>query len=50
MMIKDFKNHINNFFKEIQGNTGKYVETLKEETQNSFKELQGKPGSGGTCL
>jgi hypothetical protein len=33
MLIKDFKKDINNFLKEIQENTGKKVEALKEETQ-----------------
>ena len=32
MMIEDFKKDINNSFKEIQENTGKQVEALKEET------------------
>ena len=32
MMIKDFKNEINNSLKEIQENTGKQVEVFKEET------------------
>lgn len=32
-MIEDFKEYINNSFKEIQENTGKQVEALKEETQ-----------------
>jgi hypothetical protein len=32
MMIEEFKRDINNSFKEIQ-NTGKQVETPKEETQ-----------------
>ena len=40
MMIEDFKKGINNFLKEIQKNTGKQVEALKEETQRSLKELQ----------
>jgi hypothetical protein len=39
MMIEDFK-HINNSLKEIQENTGKKLEALKEETQKSLKELQ----------
>ena len=39
MMIEDFKKDMNNFFKEIQKNTGKQVETLKEETQKYLKEL-----------
>ena len=33
MMIEDFKKDINNSLKEIQENTGKYLEALKEETQ-----------------
>ena len=37
MMIEDFKD-INNSLKEIQENTGKQAEALKEETQNSLKE------------
>ena len=40
IMIKDFKKDINNFLKEIQDNTGKQLEALKEETQTSLKELQ----------
>ena len=39
MMIEDFKKDINNFLKEIQENTGKQVEALKQETQKSLKEL-----------
>ena len=39
MMIEDFKKDINNSLKEIQENTGKQVEALKEETQKSLKEL-----------
>jgi hypothetical protein len=35
MMIED----INNSLKEIQENTGKQAEALKEETQKSLKEL-----------
>jgi hypothetical protein len=33
MVIEDFKKDINNSFKEIQENTGKQVESLKEEPQ-----------------
>ena len=33
MMMEDFK-------KEIQENTGKQIEALKQETQKSHKELQ----------
>jgi hypothetical protein len=40
MLIEDFKEYINNHFKEIQKNPGKQVEVLKEETQKSCKELQ----------
>ena len=39
MLIEDFKDR-NNSIKEIQENTGKQVEALKEETQKSFRELQ----------
>jgi hypothetical protein len=35
MMIEDFKKDINNSLKEIQENTGKQLEALKEETQIS---------------
>jgi hypothetical protein len=31
MMIENFKMDINNFLKEIQENTGKQLEALKEE-------------------
>jgi hypothetical protein len=40
MMIEDFKKVINNFLKEIQENTGKQLESLKEERKKSLKELQ----------
>ena len=36
MLIEDFKKDINNSLKEIQDNTGKQVEVLKEETQKSL--------------
>jgi len=39
-VIEDFKKAINYSFKEIQDNTGKPVEALKEERQKSLKELQ----------
>ena len=41
-MIEDFKKDINNFLKEIQGNTGKQVETLKEETNplKKYRKIQ----------
>jgi hypothetical protein len=40
MLVKNFKKGINNSLKEIQENTAKQVEVLKEETQKSLKELQ----------
>jgi hypothetical protein len=40
MVMKDFKEDINNSLKEIQKNTGKQLEVLKEETQKPLKELQ----------
>jgi hypothetical protein len=39
MVIEDFKKDINNSLKEIQENTGKQLETLKEETQKSLWKL-----------
>ena len=39
IVIDDFKMEINNFLKEIQENTGKQLETLKEETKKFLKEL-----------
>ena len=33
MMIEDFRKDINNSLKEIQENTSKQLEALKEETQ-----------------
>jgi hypothetical protein len=40
MMVEDFKKGINNPLKEIQENTAKQVEVLKEEAQKSLKKLQ----------
>jgi hypothetical protein len=40
MVVDDFKKGINNTLKEIQENTAKQVEALKEETQKNLKELQ----------
>jgi hypothetical protein len=37
-MIEDFKKDINNFYKEIQENTGKQLEALKEETQKLLEK------------
>ena len=39
MMVEDIKKDFNNSL-EIQENTAKQVEDLKEETQKSLKELQ----------
>jgi hypothetical protein len=41
-MIYDFKKDINKSLKEIQENTVKQLEAVKEETQKSPKELIGK--------
>jgi hypothetical protein len=38
-MIKAFKEDRNNSFEEIQGNTGKQVEVLKEESNKFHKEI-----------
>jgi hypothetical protein len=35
MLVEEFKNGINNSHKEIQDNTAKHVEDLKEETQET---------------
>ena len=40
MIIEDFKKDINNSVKEVQENTGKQVEALKEETQKSLKNYR----------
>jgi chromosome segregation ATPase len=40
MMIKEFKEDINNSLKEIQENTVNQIEELKEETQKFLKELK----------
>ena len=39
MLIDNFKKGINNSLQEIQENTGKQIEVLKEETQKTLKEL-----------
>ena len=36
MMIEDFKKDTNNSLKEMQENTGKQVESLKEEKHKSL--------------
>jgi hypothetical protein len=40
MVIEDFKRVINNFLKEIQENTGKQLESLKQEREKILKGLQ----------
>jgi predicted RNase H-like nuclease (RuvC/YqgF family) len=40
MLVEDFKKGIYNSLKEIQENTAKQVEVLREETQKSLKGLQ----------
>jgi hypothetical protein len=40
MLVEDFKKGINRSLKEIQENTAKQVEAVKEETQKYQKELQ----------
>jgi ElaB/YqjD/DUF883 family membrane-anchored ribosome-binding protein len=39
-MIEVLKENINNFFKEIQENTGKQLEALKEKSNTPLKEIQ----------
>jgi hypothetical protein len=40
MMMVEFKKETNNSVKEIQENTGKHLEALKEETQNPLKSCR----------
>ena len=40
MLEENFKRGINNWLKELQENTAKQVEVLKEETQKSLEQLQ----------
>jgi len=40
MRIEDFEKDIYNTLKEIQDNTGKQVQTLKDETQKYLKEYR----------
>jgi hypothetical protein len=40
MVIEDFKKGINNSLKEIQENTAKQVEVLKEETQKCSRNYR----------
>ena len=39
-LVQDFKKGIDNSLKEIQENTAKQEEVLKEEAQKTLKELQ----------
>jgi predicted nucleic acid-binding Zn-ribbon protein len=39
-MIEDFKKDISNFLKEIQENTDKQIEALKEETKSRLKNYR----------
>ena len=47
MVIEDFKKDINNSLKEIQANTGKQVETLKDKTQKKPLKIIGKHNQTG---
>jgi hypothetical protein len=40
MMMEDFKKEINNALKEIQENTSKQLEALKEEAQKSIESYR----------
>jgi hypothetical protein len=40
MLVEDIKKGINNSLKEIQENSAKEVEALKEETQNPLKSYR----------
>jgi hypothetical protein len=40
MLVEDFKKDINNLLTEIQENTAKKVEGLKEEAKKFLEELQ----------
>ena len=40
MMVEDIKKDFNNSLKEIQENTAKQVEDLKEETKNPLKNCR----------
>jgi hypothetical protein len=44
IVVEYFKKGINNRLKEIQENTAKQVEALKEVAQKSLKELQEDTG------
>ena len=40
MLVEDIKKGFNNSLKEIEENTAKQVEVLKEETQNPIKNYR----------
>ena len=40
MIIQDFKKEITNSLREMQENTGKQLEALKEETQTPLKQYR----------
>jgi len=46
-MIEDFKKDISNSLKEIQDNTGRQVEAIKEETQKIPQRITGKHNQTG---
>ena len=45
MMVEEIKKDINNSLKEIQENTAKQVEDLKEEAQKSLKNCRKTQGN-----
>jgi len=40
MMVEDIKKNLNNSLKEIQGNTAKQVQDIKEKEQKSLKNYR----------
>jgi gas vesicle protein len=48
MLVEDIKKGINNSLKEIQEDSAKEVEVLKEETENFLKELPENTTKQGT--
>ena len=50
MLVEDFKKYNNNSLKEVQENTAKQVEVVKQETQKSLKELQEKNNQTGNGI
>jgi hypothetical protein len=42
MLVEDFKKAINNSLKDIQENTAKQVEVLKEDPSNNYRKTQPK--------